>query len=101
MAATPGAAGGGGAANPTALYNQGVIAWNANDFAKAQEHFSAAIAADPKHGESHFMLGRVYLNLGKLGEAAKEFETYGKVSPNGPNAKEAASNFEMLKQYIK
>jgi tetratricopeptide (TPR) repeat protein len=97
MAAVPG--GGGGSA--TALYNQGVISWNANDFAKAQEHFSAAIAADPKHGESHFMLGRVYLNLGKLGEAAKEFETYGKVTPNGPNAKEAASNFEMLKQYIK
>jgi TolA-binding protein len=47
------------------------------------------------------MLGKVYLNLGKLPDAAKEFETYTKIAPNGPNAKEAASNFEMLKQYIK
>lgn len=91
----------GGAANPEALYNQGVIAWNANDFQKAQESFAAALAAKPDHAESHFMLGKVYLNLGKLPDAAKEFETYTKIAPNGPNAKEAASNFEMLKQYIK
>lgn len=90
-----------GGANPEALYNQGVIAWNANDFQKAQESFMAALAAKPDHAESHFMLGKVYLNLGKLPEAAKEFETYTKVAPNGPNAKEAASNFEMLKSYIK
>ena len=91
----------GGTANPEALYNQGVIAWNANDFQKAQESFAAALAAKPDHAESHFMLGKVYLNLGKLPDAAKEFETYTKVAPNGPNAKEAASNFEMLKAYIK
>lgn len=83
------------------LYNQGVIAWNANDFPKAQELFAAAIKADEKHAESHFMLGQAYLNLGKLPEAAKEFETYIKVAPNGPNAEKAKSNFEMLKQYIK
>lgn len=91
----------GGTGNPEALYNQGVIAWNANDFQKAQESFNAALAAKPDHAESHFMLGKVYLNFGKLAEAAKEFETYTKVAPTGPNAKEAASNFEMLKQYIK
>lgn len=94
-------AAGGGGGNPEALYNQGVIAWNANDFQKAQESFTAALAAKPDHAESHFMLGKVYLNFGKLAEAAKEFETYTKVAPTGPNAKEAASNFEMLKQYIK
>jgi tetratricopeptide (TPR) repeat protein len=90
-----------GGAGANALYNQGVIAWNANDFTKAQEAFAAAIVADANHGEAHFMLGRVYLNLGKLAEAAKEFETYVKVAPNGPNAKEAQTNREMLKQYIK
>lgn len=92
---------GGGAGNADALYNAGVISWNANDFAKAQEQFAAAVTANPNHAESHFMLGRVYLNLGKLPDAAKEFETYTKIAPNGPNAKEAASNFEMLKTYIK
>ena len=94
-------AAGGASGSADALYNAGVIAWNANDFPKAQEQFAAAVAANPNHAESHFMLGRVYLNLGKLPEAAKEFESYTKIAPNGPNAKEAASNFEMLKTYIK
>ena len=87
--------------NAESLYNQGVIAWNANDFPKAQELFAAAIKADEKHAEAHFMLGQAYLNLGKLAEAAKEFETYTKIAPDGPNAEKAKSNFEMLKQYIK
>jgi Tfp pilus assembly protein PilF len=99
-AGAAGAAGGGGA-NADVLYNQGVIAWNANDFAKAQEHFAAAVAANPNHAESHFMLGRTNLNLGKLPEAAKEFEAYLKIAPNGPNAKEAQTNFEQLKSFIK
>jgi Flp pilus assembly protein TadD len=94
-----GASGAGGGAE--ALYNQGVIAWNGNDFQKAQELFAAAVKADDKHAEAHFMLGQAYLNLGKLPEAAKEFETYTKIAPNGPNAEKAKSNYEMLKQYIK
>ena len=94
-------AAGGGTGSPEPLYNQGVIAWNANDFAKAQESFTAALAVKPDHAESHFMLGKVFLNLGKLPDAAKEFEIYTKIAPSGPNAKEAASNFEMLKAYIK
>lgn len=93
----------GGAAGGSAdsLYNQGVIAWNGNDFPKAQELFAAAVKADDKHAEAHFMLGQALLNLGKLPEAAKEFETYLKLTPNGPSAEKAKSNFEMLKQYIK
>jgi tetratricopeptide (TPR) repeat protein len=94
-----GATAGGG--NAEALYNQGVIAWNANDFPKAQELFAAAIKANEKHAEAHFMLGQAYLNLGKLPEAAKEFETYTKIAPDGPNVDKAKSNYEMLKQYIK
>lgn len=92
---------GGAGGNADGLYNQGVIAWNANDFPKAQELFAAAIKANEKHAESHFMLGQVNLNLGKLPEAAKEFELYMKLAPTGPNAEKAKANFEMLKQYIK
>jgi tetratricopeptide (TPR) repeat protein len=95
------ASAGGGAGNADMLYNAGVISWNANDFAKAGEQFAAAVAANANHAESHFMLGQVYLNLGKLPEAAKEFETYTKIAPTGPNAAKAKANYDMLKTYIK
>ncbi|MBA2305541.1 MAG: tetratricopeptide repeat protein [Acidobacteria bacterium] len=91
----------GGPGNADAFYNQGVIAWNGNDFPKAQELFAAAVKANDKHAEAHFMLGQTNLNLGKLPEAAKEFETYLKIAPTGPSAEKAKANFEMLKQYIK
>lgn len=91
----------GGAGNADGLYNQGVIAWNGNDFPKAQELFAAAVKANDKHAEAHFMLGQVYLNTGKLPEAAKEFEAYITLAPTGPNAEKAKANFEMLKAYIK
>lgn len=90
-----------GTGNADGLYNQGVIAWNGNDFPKAQELFAAAVKANDKHAEAHFMLGQAYLNTGKLPEAAKEFEAYMKIAPTGPNAEKAKSNYEMLKQYIK
>jgi tetratricopeptide (TPR) repeat protein len=98
VAATPGGTGG---ASANILYNQGAIAWNANDFQKAREHFEAAIKADPNHAESHFMLGKVLINLGKLPEAVTEFETYLKIAPNGQNAKEAQSMFDQLKSFRK
>lgn len=93
-----GAAGGG---NADALYNQGVVQWNANKFAEAQAAFEGAIKVDPNHAEAHFMLGKVFINLGKLAESAAEFETYLKLAPDGPNAKEAQTNFDALKAYIK
>jgi tetratricopeptide (TPR) repeat protein len=97
--ASAGDSGGGG--NPDALYNQGVVQWNANKFQDAQAAFEGALKADPNHAESHFMLGKVYINLGKLGESALEFETYLKIAPNGPNAKEAQTNYDALKGFIK
>ena len=99
VASAAAAAGGGG--NVTALYNGAIVAWNANDFAKAHELLQQAVKIDPKHAETHFMLGRVLINLGKLGDAATEFETYLKLAPSGPNAKEAQTNFDALKAYRK
>jgi tetratricopeptide (TPR) repeat protein len=94
-------AAGGGAGNAGALYNAAVISWNSNDFPKAHELLTQAVKTDPAHADSHFMLGRVLINLGKLGEAATEFETYLKLAPTGPNAKEAQTNFDALKSYRK
>lgn len=94
-----GAEGGGG--NADALYNQGVVQWNANKFPEAQAAFEGAIKVDPNHAEAHFMLGKVFINLGKLAESAQEFQTYLKLAPDGPNAKEAQTNFDALKAYVK
>jgi tetratricopeptide (TPR) repeat protein len=99
--ATKHAAASGGSVSAETLFNQGAISWNANNFADAEEKFAAAVKANPNYAEAHFMLGKVYINLGKLAEAVTEFETYLKLAPTGPNAKEAQTNFEALKSYKK
>jgi tetratricopeptide (TPR) repeat protein len=92
------AAGGG---NAESLYSAGVGLWNANKFNEAGAAFEGAIKTDPNHADAHFMLGKVNLNLGKLKEAAVEFETYLKLQPSGRNAGEAKTTFEALKPLIK
>ena len=41
------------------------------------------------------------MNQGKLPEAVKAFEEYLKLAPTGQYAKEAQTNFDMLKRCIK
>ena len=91
----------GGTGNADSLYSAGVGLWNANKFAEAGSTFEAAIKADANHADSHFMLGKVNLNLGKLKEAAGEFEIYLKLQPAGKNAAEAKTTFEALKPMLK
>ena len=83
--------GGGGNAD-VAVTTRASSSWNAQRLREGREQFAAAVAANPNHAESHFMLGMANLNLGKLPEAAKEFETYSKIAPTGPNAAKAKSN---------
>ena len=54
--------------------------------ADAKKQFEAAIAANPTHSESHYQLAMALVNEGKLPEAAKEFNEYLKLSPDGPNS---------------
>src|SRR3954467_14056304 len=91
-----GAAGGGG--NADAMFNQGVILWNAGKIAEAKKQFEGAVAANPSHAESHYQLGMALVNEGKLPEAATEFETYLKLAPNGPNAATAKGILGSLKK---
>ncbi|HMD35215.1 MAG TPA: tetratricopeptide repeat protein [Vicinamibacterales bacterium] len=91
----PGALAGG---NPDALFNQGVILWNAGKIADAKKQFEAAIAAKPDHAEAHYQLGMALVNEGNLQGAAAEFEKYLQLAPAGPNAATAKSLLAQLKK---
>jgi tetratricopeptide (TPR) repeat protein len=93
--AAAGAAGGGGA---DALYNQGVILWNAGKIPDAKKQFEAAVAANPNHAEAHYQLGMALVNEGNLNAAATEFDTYLKLAPNGPNAATAKGILGTIKK---
>jgi len=95
-AAGPGGVPGGG--NVNALYNQGVIAWNANKPEEAKAKFEEALTLDPNHADSHFQLGMTLLNMGKMAEAGAEFQAYLKLAPTGQYAAQAQA---MVKQLIK
>jgi Flp pilus assembly protein TadD len=96
--------GGGGATggllggNADAMYNQGVILWNAGKIADAKKQFEAAVAANPNHAEAHYQLGMALVNEGNLNGAATEFDTYLKLAPNGPNAATAKGILSTIKK---
>lgn len=91
---------GGGAAggNAEAVYNQGVILWNAQKYAEAKAQFEKAISINPNMADAHYQLGMAYLNLGQMPEAVAAFEGYLKVAPDGPKAAEAKTIVSQLKK---
>ena len=91
-----GAAAGGG--SPDALFNQGVILWNAGKIADAKKQFEATIAAKPDHAEAHYQLGMALVNEGNLAGAGAEFEKYVQLAPNGPNAATAKGILATIKK---
>lgn len=91
----PGAMAGG---NADAMFNQGVILWNAGKIPEAKKQFEGAVAAKPDHAEAHFQLGMALVNEGNLVAAATEFETYLKLAPTGPNAPTAKGILGSLKK---
>jgi tetratricopeptide (TPR) repeat protein len=93
-----GAAAGGGGGNADAMFNQGVILWNAGKIPEAKKQFEGAIAANPNHAESHYQLGMALVNEGNLAGATTEFETYLKLAPEGPNAATAKGILGSLKK---
>ena len=84
--------------NADALFNQGVILWNAGKIPEAKKQFEAVIAANPNHAEAHYQLGMSLVNENKLADAAGEFETYLKLAPTGPNATQAKALVAQLKK---
>jgi Tfp pilus assembly protein PilF len=92
-----GSAGGGGG-SAEALYNQGVILWNAGKFAEAKDQFEKAVQADPKLSMAYYQLGMANLNLGQIPAARQAFEGYLKAEPNGQKAAEVQAFLKQLPQ---
>jgi TolA-binding protein len=88
----------GGGANAEALYNQGVIFWNAGKFAEAKAQFESAIKVDPRMAMAHYQLGMANLNLGDIPGARAAFQEYLKVDPNGPKSAEVKTFVAQLPQ---
>ena len=90
-----GAAGGGG--NAAAIFNQGVILWNAGKIPEAQAQFEQAVKLDPTMAEAHYWLGMSFLNAGKTADAKPHFEEYLKLAPTGQYAETAKSIIASIK----
>jgi Flp pilus assembly protein TadD len=93
-----GGAAGGGGGGAEAIYNQGVIFWNAGKYAEAKAQFEKAIALKPDLADAHYQLAMANLNLGQVPEAVAAFEGYLKVAPDGPRAAEAKNAIAALKK---
>jgi Tfp pilus assembly protein PilF len=88
----------GGGGNAEALYNQGVILWNAGKFAEAKDQFEKAIQADAKLAMAYYQLGMANLNLGQVPAARQAFEGYLKADPNGAKSAEVQGFLKQLPQ---
>jgi tetratricopeptide (TPR) repeat protein len=88
----------GGGASAGAVFNQGVIAWNAGKIPDAQKLFEQAVSLDPKLAEAHYWLGMANVNQGKLAEAVKSFEEYLKLDASGQYAEQAKSMLAAIKK---
>lgn len=57
---------------PFHYFDQGMVAWRANDFARARTLFAREVARAPYNDEFHFWLGMAHLGLGEWSLAAKQ-----------------------------
>ena len=100
LASAAGAAGGaaGGGASASAMFNQGVILWNAGKIPDAKKQFEDAVKADPKLADAHYWLGMANLNEGKMPDAATHFDDYLKLAPTGQYAEQAKGILTQIKK---
>lgn len=87
--------------NADAIYNQGIILWNAGKIADAKVKFEEAVKADPAHADARFQLGMALLNEGKVPEAVSSFEEYMKMAPTGQFAAQAKAMLSQLKPPVR
>ena len=99
-AGAPGAPGAAAAPSASAVFNQGVILWNAGKIPEAKAQFEAAVKADPNMADARYWLGMALVNAGTpeaMKEAKPHFETYLKLAPTGQYADTAKSIVASIK----
>lgn len=101
-AATPGAPGATGptAASASAVFNQGVILWNAGKIPDAKVQFEQAVKLDPNLADARYWLGMALVNAGtpeSMKEAKPHFEAYVKLAPTGANVETAKAIIASIK----
>ena len=87
--------------NADAIYNQGIILWNAGRIPEAKAKFEEAVKASPTHADARFQLGMALLNEGKVPEAVASFEEYMKLAPSGQFAAQAKGMLAQLKPPVR
>ena len=96
-AAGGGAGAAGGGASAGAVYNQGVILWNAGKIPEAKAQFEQAVKLDPNNADAHYWLGMALVNGGDTANAKPQFETYLKLAPTGQYASTATAVLASIK----
>ena len=94
-------AGAGGGGNAEAIYNQGVVLFNAGKYADAKVQFENATKADPNNANAFYQLGMTALNLGQIAEAVPALEAFLKLAPSDPKAAQVQSSLPALQQMMK
>lgn len=97
MSARAAQAGGASEGGVDAIYNQGVILWNAGNIKEARAKFEEAVGINASYAPAHYQLGMAQLNEGQIPEAIQSFETYLKLAPEGEFAAQAKALVAQLK----
>ena len=92
-----GAAGAAAGGSASAVFNQGVILWNAGKIPEAKAQFEQAVKLDPNMAEAQYWLGMALLNAGDTAGAKPKFEAYLKLAPTGQYAETAKSIVASIK----
>lgn len=82
---------------PQESFRQGVALYNANNIPEAMKAFERTLAKDPNHAKAHYVLGLALASSGNNAKAKEHIETFLKLAPNDPDAKEAQEMLGYLK----
>ena len=83
---------------PELRYERGLCKVALRDEPGALLDFQMAVAKAPDHPDPHYWLAGRYAVLEKWKDVIGEYETYLKLSPNGPLARQAQERIELAKQ---